>query len=139
MRYWKIVAGHTESDPADEVKSVVLGDWLRHGRVSIGWSEGTPQFKQFRDMRAGDKVIAYTDRHVWAIGTVKGEVFTPRLPSGSVLYPNMREVEWDKITKIRYNKFPKPLQNKLRATRTINELTPQEWEIFFTCLMKYAK
>jgi predicted Mrr-cat superfamily restriction endonuclease len=139
MRYWKIVAGHTDSTTADEVKSVVLGDWLRHGRISIGWREGTPQFRQFRDMRAGDKVIAYTDRHVWAIGTVQSEVFTPPLPSDSVLYSNMRDVEWDKITKIRYNKFPKPLQNKLRATRTINELTPQEWEIFVTYLMRYSK
>jgi hypothetical protein len=140
MKYWRIVAGHTERNP-DEVKSVILGDWLRHERISIGWDEGTAPFNLFKNMRAGDKVIAYTDRHVWAIGTVTGDVkdHSERLVKNSVLYPYMREVKWDKITKIRYNKFPKPLQNKLRATGTINELEPQEWETFVTYLIRFAK
>jgi len=44
MQYWKIVAGHRGKDP-DEVKSVILGDWLRKNYVSIGWKKTHPREK----------------------------------------------------------------------------------------------
>lgn len=138
MRFWRIVAGHRERDP-DEVKSVVLGDWLRHNYISIGWTEPDPQFRVFRNMRVNDKVIAYTDGHVWAIGTITGEVTTKRLREDSLLYEHARAVKWDKITKISYRKFPKPLKNKLRARRAVNELPPHEWGTFVSYLMRHSK
>jgi len=48
LRYWKIVSGHKEKTP-DEVKSVMLGDWLRNNYISIGWGAEYPQHRVFRD------------------------------------------------------------------------------------------
>jgi len=131
MRYWKIVAGHWESRERapDDIKSIMLGDWLRHNYIAIGWGEDNPQHRVFRDeMQIGDKVAVVTDGFVWALGVITGEFGEATLPEGSHLYEYQRGVIWYKITKLSYRDFEKSLRNMLGANRTINELSSDQWE-----------
>jgi hypothetical protein len=97
MSYWKIVAGHKYRAP-DEVKSVTLGDWLRKNYIAIGWGEGNPQHKVFKnDMKIGDKVIVVTDGFIWAIGEITSDFKQVSLPEGSNLYENKRDVAINKL------------------------------------------
>jgi predicted Mrr-cat superfamily restriction endonuclease len=128
MSYWKIVAGHKYRAP-DEVKSVTLGDWLRKNYIAIGWGEGNPQHKVFKnDMKIGDKVIVVTDGFIWAIGEITSDFKQVSLPEGSNLYENKRDVVWHKVTKRSYRELPLSLKNKLKANRAINKLNAKQWE-----------
>lgn len=131
MRYWKIVAGHRErrEQAPDDIKSILLGDWLRKNYIAIGWGEDNPQHRVFRDeMKIGNKVVVVTDGFIWAIGAITGEFEKSKLPQGSRLYEFQREVVWYKITKLSYSNFERPLKNKLGANHTINELSSDQWE-----------
>lgn len=131
MRYWKIVAGHRErrERAPDDIKSILLGDWLRHTYIAIGWGEDNPQHRVFRDeMEVGDKVVVVTDGFIWALGVIIGEFKEARLPEGSHLYEYQRDVIWYKVTRLSYGDFEKSLRNKLGANRTINELSSDQWE-----------
>jgi hypothetical protein len=135
LQYWKIVAGHREKDP-DETKSLVLGDWLRHNYIAIGWEKDTPQGKTFiRDMQAGDQVVVVTDGYVWALGTIEDEMKNVNLTRNSHLYSNQRKVTWSKITKVEYRGFPKFLYNKLKLSKALNKLNREDWETLLTCIL----
>jgi hypothetical protein len=122
LQYWKIVAGHREKDP-DETKSVILGDWLRHNYVAIGWKKNTSQGKTFiRDMQIGDQVVVVTNGYVWALGTIEDEAKNVDSTKNSHLYPNQRQVTWSKITKMEYRNFPKFLYNKLKHPKALKLL-----------------
>jgi len=128
MRYWKIVAGHPERTP-DEVKSVMLGDWLRHNYIAIGWDPDNSQHRTFRDdMEMGHKVVVVTSGFLWALGEITGEFETVSLPEGSNLYRYRRDVIWYKVTKSSYKYLPKSLKNKLKARRAITKLNADQWE-----------
>ena len=128
MRYWKIVAGHRERTP-DEIKSVMLGDWLRNNYIAIGWGEDNPQHRVFKDdMKIGDRVVVVTDGFIWALGEITGNFESVTLPEGSALYEYRKNVFWYKITKLSYKNLPKTLKNKLSGSRTINELSSNQWE-----------
>ena len=128
LRYWKIVAGHKEKTP-DEVKSVMLGDWLRNNYIAIGWGEENSQHRVFRDdMNIGDKVVVVTDGLIWALGEITGDFESLTLPKESALYEHRRNVFWYKITKLSYRNIPKALKNKLSGSRAINELNCDQWE-----------
>ncbi|MDW8022596.1 MAG: hypothetical protein RMJ15_02465 [Nitrososphaerota archaeon] len=134
MQYWKIVAGHREKDP-DEVKSVILGDWLRKNYISIGWEEDTPQGKAFREeMQIADGVVVVSDGFVWALGIIESEAQTVTLDKGSLLYPCQRKVTWLKVTKMAYKAFPKRLYNKLKTPKALVRLHAEDWEILKACL-----
>ncbi len=128
MGYWKIVAGHAQRTP-DEVKSVMLGDWLRKEYIAIGVKKDTPQYRVFKDgMKIGDKVMVVTDGFIWALGEITGELERVQLPNESNLYEYRRTVVWYRITKRSYKQLPTTLRNKLQANRTINELDSNQWE-----------
>ena len=130
-KFWKIVAGHKEAreNAPDDIKSILLGDWLRYNYVAIGWGADNPQHRVFKeDMHEGDGVVVVTDGFIWAIGSITGEFKEKKLPEGSQLYPFQKGVVWYKVTKLSYDNFEKPLKNKLGANRTINELTADQWE-----------
>jgi len=134
MQYWKIVAGHKEKDP-DEVKSVILGDWLRHNYIAIGWDETTPQGKAFKDeMQINDKVVVVSDGFVWALGVIESDMRTVDLEKDSHLYPNQRKVTWSKITKATYKSFPKTLYNMLKSPKALVKLDNEDWETLLDCL-----
>ncbi|MCJ7430016.1 hypothetical protein MUO83_02215 [Candidatus Bathyarchaeota archaeon] len=132
MRYWKIVAGHHErrEQAPDDIRSILLGDWLRKNYIAIGWGKDNPQHRVFRDeMKIGNRVVVVADGFIWAIGAITGEFKEKtKLPQGSRLYEFQREVVWYKITKLSYSNFEKSLKNKLGANRTINELSSDQWE-----------
>ena len=101
----------------------------RKNYVAIGWSEGNPQHKVFRDeMKVDDRVVVVTDGFIWAIGAITGEFERAKLPEGSRLYEFQKEVVWYKVAKLSYSNFEKSLRNKLGANRTINELNSEQWE-----------
>jgi len=129
------VAGHREKDPV-ETKSVILGDWLRHNYIAIGWEKNTSQGKTFiREMQAGDQVVVVTDGCVWALGTIEDEVRKVDLTRNSHLYPNQRRVTWSRITKVEYRYFPKFLYNKLKLPKALNKLNREDWETLLTCIL----
>jgi len=128
MGYWKIVAGHKERTP-DEVKSVMLGDWLRHNYIAIGWGKDNPQHRVFRDkVKIGDKVVVVTDGFIWALGEITGTFKAVPLPEKSNLYEFRKDVVWLKVTKLSCKQLPKSIKNKLTLKRAINKLNPSEWE-----------
>jgi hypothetical protein len=135
MQFWKIVAGHKEKDP-DEVKSVILGDWLRHNYVAIGWSpELSPQGKAFKKkMQRGDGVVVVSDGFVWALGTIKGGMKPVDLERNSHLYPYQREVKWTRVTKVAYKHFPRSLYNKLKSPKALVRLGSEDWQDLLGCL-----
>ena len=129
------MAGHREKDPV-ETKSVILGDWLRHNYIAIGWEKNTSQGKTFiREMQAGDQVVVVTDGCVWALGTIEDEVRKVDLTRNSHLYPNQRRVTWSRITKVEYRYFPKFLYNKLKLPKALNKLNREDWETLLTCIL----
>ena len=135
MQYWKIVAGHGEKDP-DETKSLILGDWLRHNYIAIGWEEKTPQGKIFdKDIQVGDKVVVVTDGYVWALGTIEDKMKKVNLTKNSHLYPYQRKTSWSKITKVEYRNFPRFLYNKLKLPKALNKLNREDWETLLTCIL----
>jgi hypothetical protein len=49
----------------------MLGDWLRHNCVAIGWEEDTSQGKAFpEEIRKGDSITVVSDDFVWALGVL---------------------------------------------------------------------
>ena len=135
MQYWKIVAGHRGKDP-DEVKSVILGDWLRKNYVSIGWEEDTPQGKAFREeMSVGDRVVVVSDGFVWALGIIEGGAKNVALDEDSLLYSCQRKVTWLKVTKTAYKFFSKRLYNKLKTPKALVRLQAEDWEVLTACLL----
>jgi hypothetical protein len=134
MQYWKIVAGHREKDP-DETKSVILGDWLRHDYIAIGWEETTPQGKMFKnEMCIGDRVVVVSDGFVWALGVIESDMKVALLEKDSHLYPYQRRVTWTKVTKRAYNNFPKRLYNILKTPKALVKLKAEGWENLISCL-----
>lgn len=77
IHYWRIVSGHRkEKDDRLEPKSIILGDWLRNDYISIGFED--PQQvsrKRFNDMKIGDKIVVITDKHIWAVGEIIGNLY----------------------------------------------------------------
>lgn len=135
LQYWKIVAGHKERDP-DETKSLLLGDWLRHNYVAIGWERNSPQGKDFmRKMEIGDQVVVVTDGYVWALGTIEDEMNEVDLSKNSHLYPNQRRVTWSRIAKAEYKSFPRFLYNKLKHPKALSRLNHEDWETLLTCIL----
>jgi hypothetical protein len=135
MQYWKIVAGHKEKDP-DEIKSVILGDWLRHNYVAIGYDETTPQGKAFKDdIHLGDRIVVVTNGFVWGLGIIESEMKSVPLARDSHLYPYQRKVTWNKVTKVAYKNFPKSLYNKLKTTKALVRLRPDDWETLLASLL----
>jgi hypothetical protein len=126
-RYWRIIAGHPKrKDDRIEPKSIILGDWLRNDYVSIGWED--PQQvsrRRFDEMKIGDKVVAITDKHIWAIGEIAGDLYEKEVEE---LYPYRRNVIWYKITRLSYENFPVSLKNKLRSPHSVMELDKNDWE-----------
>jgi hypothetical protein len=134
LQHWKIVAGHREKDP-DETKSVVLGDWLRHNYVAIGWEENTPQGKAFKDdICPQDRVVVVSDGFVWALGVIESDMKTVPLERDSHLYPYQRKVTWSSVTKVAYKNFPKSLYNKLKSPKALVKLHSEDWENLLACL-----
>jgi hypothetical protein len=126
--HWRIVPGNPTPDEADERKSVLLGDWLRHDYISIGWKEG-PQYDIFASrMQNGHKVVVTTDSHIWAIGIVIGNCKKVRPARESYRFPYERKVKWSKVMRVRFTDFPKALANKLGRYGTINKLDLEDWE-----------
>ena len=135
MQYWKIVAGHKERDP-DETKSVVLGDWLRHNYVAIGWEETTDQGKQFKEgIQIQDRVVVVSDGFVWALGVIESDMETFSLEQGSHLYPYQRKVTWSRVTRVAYRNFPHHLYNKLKSPKALVKLNSEDWESLLACLL----
>src|SRR4030042_2965236 len=102
MGYWKIVAGHRKHT-TDDVRSVILGDWLSHEYVAIGWDKDEGQHNVFKDkVQIGDKIVVVAEGFIWAIGEITSELETTDLPEGSKLYEHRRKVVWLKIMKLSY-------------------------------------
>ena len=131
--YWRIVAGHPKQrDESIEPKSIILGDWLRHDYVSIGWEDPKQvSRRRFDEMQIGDKVVAVTDKHIWAIGEIKGNLYEEE---DEELYRYRRDVIWYKITRLRYDNFPVPLKNKLSNPHTVMKLDKKDWETILVYL-----
>jgi hypothetical protein len=133
MKYWRIIAGH------EEIRSQLLGDWLREEYISI-WSDRITKSdydagsRRIRDeMEFGDKVVVVADGCVWAIGEIIGPFKQEK--SKTKLYPNYRDVRWSKVCKREYRNFPKSIRSRLRARRPpLTELNSREWETLITCL-----
>ncbi|MGP8057908.1 MAG: hypothetical protein ACLP9K_09945 [Nitrososphaerales archaeon] len=129
MNHWRIVSGHWNPKDTDETKSVILGDWLRHNYVSIGYGKKDVQYLTFKDkVKVDDKIVVTTDGYVWALGTVVSEIYDKEVSSNSYLYEHRRDVVWSTVTKVRFTAFPKSLRNKLGLLRGINFLKPEDWE-----------
>ena len=135
MQYWKIVAGHSGKVP-DEVKSLILGDWLRRDYVSIGIDPEESQGRTFREeIKVDDKIVVVSSGYVWALGTIEGEAREVNLPSGSNLYSCQRKVTWSRVVKVAYRQFPSYLYNKLKLRKTLNKLDFEDWETLLTCIL----
>ena len=137
MQYWRIVAGHR--DRYDYAKSVLLGDWLRRGYISMGWGPGNPQHNMFRQIRKGDLVAVVTDGYVWAIGKVTGDFGRMKtspygLGRNSLLYRYKYDVTFLKVTRVKYKDFPADLRNKLKFRPTLIELKPEDWTTLMASL-----
>ena len=129
MKHWRIVAGHWDPNDTDETKSVMLGDWIRHNYVSIGYPKKHVQYKTFEEkVQINDKIVVTTSGHVWALGTVTSDLYHKEVSAKSYLYPHRRDVIWSTVTKVPFKGFPKTLKNKLGLLRGINPLTPEDWE-----------
>lgn len=132
MKYWRIVAGH------EEIRSKLLGDWLRRKYISIWGTRITTDYdagsRRIRDeMEIGDKLVVVADGYVWAIGEIAGPFKQKK--GRTELYPNWRRVTWSKVCKIRYRDFPKSLASKLRVRKPpLTELSRDDWETLLTCL-----
>jgi hypothetical protein len=133
IRYWRIVAGHPKRrDERIEPKSIILGDWLRNDYVSIGWEDPKQvSRRRFDEMKIGDKVVAITDKHIWAIGEIAGDVYEKE---DEELYSYRRNVVWYKITRLGYDIFPVSLKNKIRNPHTVMELDKNEWDTILAYL-----
>ena len=126
MRFWRIVAGHRETPEDEEVKSMLLGDWLRNNYVAIGHRRTHPLYREFIAIKKNDKVVVTTDGYIWALGTVTNDELIPMRRTAH-LYPHKKEVIWNKVMKLSYASFPSPLRNKLGYQKAINELRPDDW------------
>jgi hypothetical protein len=130
MRYWRIIPGHR--DKHDYAKSVMLGDWLRRGYISMGWGPGHPLYEKFREIRRGDMVAVVTDGYVWGIAKVTGDFGKmDTRPYGfgasDLLYRYKYDVAFLKVTRVKYREFPEDLRNKLKYRPAIIELTSDDW------------
>ena len=132
--YWRIVAGHPKRrDERIEPKSIILGDWLRHDYVSIGWEDPRQiSRRRFDEMQIGDKVVAVTDKHIWAMGEINGDLYEEE---DEELYRYRKNVIWYKITRLGYDNFPVSLKNKLRSPHAVMELDRNEWETILAYLL----
>jgi len=132
--FWRIVAGHPKRrDDRTEPKSIILGDWLRHDYVSIGWEDPQqPSRKRFGEMQISDKVVVVTDKHIWAIGEISGDLYEKEEEE---LYPFRKAVIWYKITRLGYDNFPVSLKNKLKSPHAVMELDKNEWETILAHLL----
>ncbi|MEM3580247.1 MAG: hypothetical protein QXH40_01210 [Candidatus Bathyarchaeia archaeon] len=132
-RYWRIVAGHPkQKEDRIEPKSIILGDWLRNDYVSIGWEDPKQiSRRRFDEMKIGDKIVVTTDKHIWAIGEIAGNLYEKE---EGELYPYRKDVIWYKITRLSYDNFPASLRNKLRNPHTVMELDKNDWETILAYL-----
>ncbi len=128
MGYWKIVAGH-KKDTTGDVRSVILGDWLRHDYVAIGWDKDEGQHNVFRDnVFIGDKIVVVAEGFIWAIGEITSNLETIDLLNDSKLYRHQRKVFWFKVMKLSYKNLPDSVLTTLQDQHAINELSPSQWE-----------
>jgi hypothetical protein len=100
--------------------------------VSVGFDN--PQQvsrKRFEGMEIGDKVVAVTDKQIWAIGEIKGGIYEKMEEE---LYPMRRDVIWYKITRLGYDAFPESLKNRLRNPHTVMPLDKNDWETILACM-----
>jgi hypothetical protein len=128
-RYWRIVAGHPVSVTETPPKSVLLGDWLRKGYVSVGFHHRSadPSLKYFRDsVEKGDEVVVTTDGIVWAIGRVTGSMKTITATQ-PVMYRHRRNVRWCRLIRQRVSSYPKSVRRKLSNPRTLLPLSNEDW------------
>jgi len=131
LQFWKIVAGWRD------YKSVVLGGWLRHNYVSIGFKGNTPQGKAFKEeMQKGDKIVVVSGGFVWALGVVESDMKIAGKGSHpySDPYPYRRKVTWTKVCKVVYKDFPISLYNKLKSPKALVKLGPEDWQTLLACL-----
>ena len=123
MKFWRIVAGNPE------IKSLILGEWLRLNYISVGYERlhdaDRSQRQLFTNMEKGDKVVVVTDGCIWAVGEIAGKPYEKDEPPA---YKNRKNVVWYKITRVRYDGLPEKLQNKLTNQPSIRRLSNDEWQ-----------
>ena len=111
---------------------MILGDWLRHDYISVGFEDPEQiSRKRFDEMRIGDKVVVVTDKYIWAIGEIKGKLYEKDEPE---LYSYRRDVVWYKVTRLGYENFPASLKNKLSRPHTVVPLERDDWQVIQTYL-----
>jgi hypothetical protein len=132
-QYWRIIAGHPKTrENRVAPKSIILGDWLRWDYVSVGFDDPKQvSRKRFDDMNIGDKIVAVTDKHIWAIGEITGGVYSK---DEEELYTHRRNVVWYRVTRLDYDAFPDSLRNKLRNPHTVMPLDENDWETILACI-----
>jgi hypothetical protein len=125
-KYWRIVAGQKkQTDDKFEPESLILGDWLRHDYISIGFEDPKQiSRKRFDEMQDGDKIAVITDEYLWAIGEIKGFVYRKESEN---LHNVRRNVIWHKIVRLEYDTFPNSLKDKLRKPHTVVPLDKNDW------------
>ncbi len=125
VKYWRILVEQpNQADEKFDYKSLILGDWLRYGYISIG--EDSEQFsrERFHEMQDGDKIAVVTDNHLWAVGEIRGFVY--RIEDEH-LHPVRRKVVWNKVTRIRTDELPEILTSKLKKPDIIVSLNEGDW------------
>jgi len=87
--------------------------------------------KFHKEMKIGDKIVAYGDNCVWAVGEVISESYDK---DEKFLYSHRRDVHWYKIVRRDVDHFPQSVRNKLSDANSITPLDYEDWDAIIACL-----
>lgn len=136
MNFWRILAG----DPPHQPK--ILGDWLIGEFISlyrdpITTVKGDPTARLFvgkdkDSMQVGDKVVIYTNKCVYGLGEITGQIRIDKNPPAVKDHPyaNWRKIYWIRVCRTKSSRLPPSARGKLVGdpSHYIKKLSPEVWE-----------